>query len=287
MIAPSKEIYGVVGNPISQSLSPILQNAWIEQHGFNAVYERFEPTIEDFEKSVLNLFSGQLRGCNITSPFKNRAAQICNKKANDVAIMGAANTLRIDDCGVINAINTDGSGLVLDFDKRVDGWREFGQTINIIGAGGAAAGILPALIETHVKQINIIARKIEKATELIEKVKQFDAAAKVEFNSKPWEYLGNIGSDADIIINATTIGLKGNGTLELDLSKTPDHAIVYDMVYSPQKTALLKSADAQKRKAIGGLGMLVGQAVFAFEYWFGVAPDFSYGLDLLEEQLKC
>lgn len=287
MISQSTEIYGVFGNPISQSLSPILQSYWIKQHGFNASYQRFEPKLDEFEKDIMALFKGQLRGCNITSPFKNEAALISHIKSKDVAIMGAANTLQFVDGDRIKAKNTDGPGLVLDLDKRVDGWRDFGKTINIIGAGGAAAGILPALIETPVQKINIIARNKEKALELIKKINQIEGAEKIEFSSLPWQYLDNIGSDADLIINATTIGLKGNGALELDLSNTPDHAIIYDMVYSPQRTKLIECAENQKRKAVSGLGMLVGQAVFAFETWFGVAPDFSHGLNLLGDHLKC
>lgn len=157
------DIYGVFGNPISQSLSPVLQNAWIKQHGFNAEYRRFEPKIDEFEQDIEALFKDQLKGCNITAPFKNRAAQICVIKSDDVAIMGAANTIKLMDNGDLNAKNTDGMGLVLDLDNRANGWRQYCNTINIIGAGGAAAGVLPALLKTQVKTINIIARNHEKA----------------------------------------------------------------------------------------------------------------------------
>lgn len=283
----SKEIYGVFGNPISQSLSPILQNEWIMQHGINAEYQRFEPKIDEFEKDILAHFKNQLMGCNITAPFKNEAALIGDIKSEDVALMGAANTIKKMTNGKLSAKNTDGMGLVFDLDNRANGWREYCKTINIIGAGGAAAGALPALLKTEAENINIIARNPQKALALIEKIELFDGAKAKNFQVLSWDTLINKKLDADVIINATTIGLKGDGALEIDLSNTPNHTLVYDMIYSPSKTHFLNSSENQKRKTLNGLGMLVGQAVFAFEFWFGLKPDFKFGLKHLEEYLKC
>ncbi len=287
MTKPSTQIYGVFGNPISQSLSPILQNEWIKQFGIDAEYKRFEPELYEFKQDIEARFKNNLMGCNITSPFKNEAAQICDICSEDVARMGAANTLKKENDGKISAQNTDGSGLVLDLDMRANGWRDYCDTINIIGAGGAAAGVLPALLKTKVKNINIVARNKEKAITLLNKIESFESANSKTFKVLNWESLFDKSLQADIIINATTIGLKGEGALEIALDNTPAHALVYDMIYSPYKTKLLETSQNQNRNILNGLGMLVGQAAFAFNYWFGEMPDFAFGIKHLEEYLNC
>jgi shikimate dehydrogenase len=279
-IKASTELYGIFGNPARHSKSPILQNSWIEQCGFNAAYLAFEPKIEDFNKSFEGLCYAGLKGCNITAPFKEIAAKICEKVTPDIRIMGAVNTIKIGE--QINGFNTDGHGLILDLDIRAKHWRENNSKIAIIGTGGAAKGVVDAFLQNGIKQINFIGRSQNKLDEIINSSNLLPNAKNIEFIGHAFSNVENAIDDCGLIINATTIGLKDNGELFFDLSKSLKDSIVYDMVYFPKTTKFIKSAIEQNRFALNGIGMLVGQGALAFEKWFSIRPDFEFGLKSIQ-----
>ena len=281
-IKASTEIYGVIGNPVRHSLSPILHNAWIEECGFDAAYLAFEPKPEDFPLSLKGLAASGIKGLNITAPFKHEAARLATQKTQDVAIMAAANTLKIIG-EEIHATNTDGNGLVLHLDEKFKIWRTQTNIVTILGVGGAASGILDALLKTGIKEIRFVGRQIDKCENILALATQLENTANVDIHYFLWEEIQHAIEDADLIINATTIGLKGNGSLVMDFTKTAKNALVYDMVYYPNETDFLKTAKLQNRNCLNGLGMLVGQAAFAFENWFGTRPNFAHGLKRLME----
>ena len=275
-ITASTQLYGIFGNPARHSKSPILHNGWFDDCGIDATYIAFEPLIEEFEIAFSGLVAAGLKGCNITAPFKEAAAKISNFKTHDIEIMGAANTIKIDN-SKSHAFNTDGYGLILDLDKRAQNWRENHEKIAIIGAGGAAKGVIDAFIKNGTKQFNIIARNQEKLDEIINCSKILENI-NCHFNGILWDEIENGVEDCGLIINATTIGLNNIGELKFDLSKSKSQAIIYDMVYHPSETSFRKMAQDQNRQNLNGIGMLVGQAVLAFEKWFDIRPDFEIGL---------
>ncbi len=275
-ITASTQLYGIFGNPARHSKSPILHNGWFDDCGFDATYIAFEPLIEEFEIAFSGLVAAGLKGCNITAPFKEAAAKISNFKTHDIEIMGAANTIKIDN-SKSHAFNTDGYGLILDLDKRAQNWRENHEKIAIIGAGGAAKGVIDAFIKNGTKQFNIIARNQEKLDEIINCSKILENI-NCHFNGILWDEIDNCVENCGLIINATTIGLNNVGELKFDLSKSKSQAIIYDMVYHPSETSFRKMAQDQNRQSLNGIGMLVGQAVLAFEKWFDIRPDFEIGL---------
>lgn len=281
-IKASTEIYGLIGNPARHSLSPILHNAWIEECGFDAAYLVFEPKTEDFPLSLKGLAASGIKGLNITAPFKHEAARLSTHKTQDVAIMGAANTLKFIG-HEIHAANTDGNGLILHLDEKSHNWRLHTNIVTILGVGGAACGILEALLKAGIKEIRFVGRQIDKCENILALAKQLENSANVDIHYYLWEEIDHAINDADLIINATTIGLKGNGSLYMDFARASKNALVYDMVYYPVETDFLKAAKLQKLNCLNGLGMLVGQAALAFETWFGTRPNFAHGLKRLME----
>lgn len=275
-ITASTQLYGIFGNPARHSKSPILHNGWFDDCGFDAAYLAFEPAIENLESAFCGLVAADLKGCNITAPFKERAAKLSDFKTQDIEIMGAANTISIKN-GKSYAFNTDGYGLILDLDRRAQNWRQNNGKIAIIGAGGAAKGVIDAFLKNGTKEINIIARNQEKLDEIINCSKKLENE-NCQFNGILWDEIENGIEDCGLIINATTIGLNNEGELKFDLSKSKPNSIIYDMVYHPSETTFRKMAQDQNRQSLNGIGMLVGQAVLAFEKWFDIRPDFDIGL---------
>ncbi len=257
-----------------------MQNSWIIDEGLDAIYCAFEP--ENFELCLNGLIEAKINGLNITAPFKEKAAKACGFSSKDVEIMGAANTIIIDN-NCAKAFNTDGEGLILDLDNRAKNWRVNNEIVTIFGAGGAAKGIICALINANVKQINIIARDNIKANELIDCAKKLDNSDDVIFKYYAWNDKEIACKDAGLIINATSIGLYGNGNLELDFSKITNKSIIYDMVYYPNETYFIKSAINNGNQTLNGIGMLVGQGALAFQKWFGIMPNYEKGLKRIIE----
>lgn len=279
-IDASTEIYGVLGNPIRHSLSPILQNGWIEESGYNAVYLAFEPKPEVFTSALAGLAHAQIKGLNVTAPFKSEAAKMAIKKTIEVEQIGAANTLKLCENGY-EAANTDGKGLVLDLDNRAAHWRENAEIVTILGVGGAAKGILAALLSAGVKEIRLVGRDGFKSAETARIAKALPNSENTIIQRYSWEEMAIAVVDAGLLINATPIGLDSGNSLNWNLEYTRQNAIIYDMTYAQKESEFLKLAKAQNRLALNGLGMLVGQGAFAFEIWFGHLPDFKQGLHRL------
>jgi shikimate dehydrogenase len=283
-IKASTEIYGIFGYPAKHSLSPVLQNGWMNDFGINAVYVGFEVKAEDFPQALSGLQKAGLKGGNITAPLKEEIAKLVAYPSHEVKTIGAANTIRAKN-NDFEAINTDGIGLAVDLDYNFKGWREATRIITIIGAGGAARGVISALLSDDVREIRFVGRTVSKCEELANIGRILAGSRNITFNVYGWDEMVPALKGASLVINATTLGLKGVGSLDIDLSPTNKDAIIYDMVYMPTPTAFTIAANTQKRRALNGLGMLVGQGVMAFEYWFGSRPDFIRGLERLKAQI--
>lgn len=280
-ISASTEIYGVFGYPAKHSLSPLLHNAWIDDFGFNAVYLGFEVKPDDFEGALSGLQKIGLKGANITAPLKENIAKLAQYPSLEVSEIGAANTIRAKG-NSFEAFNTDGGGLVMDLDYNSKNWRETTKIITIIGTGGAARGAINALLIDGITEIRIVGRCIDKANKIAELGKRLCTNNTIDFTPFSWENISDALNGAGLVINATTLGLNGNGKLEPDFSPTNSDAIIYDMVYMPTPTEFTNMAKSQNRHALNGMGMLVGQGAIAFEYWFCQKPSFSLGLERLK-----
>ena len=277
-ITGSTELYAVLGHPVRHSMSPVLQNAWIQEHGLNALYVALPVEPDYFETALHGLAASEVCGLNITTPFKERAAAAALRQSDRVKLVGAANCLRLDRAGRgYDANNTDGEGLVADLDARATDWRSLDGHIVVLGAGGAARSILAALSAHSHKHIHVINRDQERAQQIANHLNPH------QIQIGNWQDLPHHLSEAGLVINATSQGLNNQSPFSPDFSPTLPDAIIYDTIYSPRMTAYLEAAKASKRRHFDGLGMLAGQGALAFQYWFGILPDMDAGLKTLEK----
>jgi len=280
-ITGSTELYAVLGNPVRHSLSPVLQNAWIQTHGFNALYVALPVELADFEVALQGLAASDVCGLNITTPFKERAAALAGHQSDQVRLIGAANCLCLDRSGRhYVAHTTDGDGLVADLDVRASDWRTLDGPIVILGAGWAARSILAALVAHSQKPIHIINRDQDRAQQIAKLLNP----EQIQVGS--WQDISQHLAGASLVINATSQGLNHQSPFAPDFSPTHRDAIIYDTIYAPRMTAYLESAKAYRRRHFNGLGMLAGQGALAFQHWFGVFPDIQSGLMTLEQALS-
>jgi shikimate dehydrogenase len=258
--------YAVIGDPVSHSLSPLMHTGWIADHGLDATYEAFLLRSDDPVTAIRGLT--QFAGMNVTVPHKEAAA-----KAADGYEGAVANVLRREDDGSLSAYNTDGAGFIDALDESAPDWRARTKTALLIGAGGAARAIAGAL--SGDLNLIIVNRSIPRGEELAEQLPHAGFAT--------WEALPAC-FDADLIINATTIGMSG-GDYRWPADCLLKGTIVVDIVYRPLETGLLRAARERGLKTIDGLGMLIHQGARSFEIWHGVKPDTAKARARLEAAL--
>ena len=256
----------VIGHPIAHSKSPLIHNFWLTQLGLVGDYRASDVKPQDRFWNIHKLaryFAERAadtdwRGCNITIPHKIAALDFVSDPGDVRNSIGAINTVFRNDAGAFVATNTDAGG----FYGPISDIPIAGETAVVIGAGGAARAVLFALAQADIGEVVLVARNALKAAGLLA---HFGLKGKV------------IGldarlPDAALLVNASPLGMVGQEALEIDLSPLPEHTIVYDLVYAPIETALLKAARMRDLETVDGLEMLVGQAAIAFELFFGVAP---------------
>jgi shikimate dehydrogenase len=277
-VTASTPLYALLGNPANQSLSPVLQNGWIAEHGFDGVYVALAPALDQFETALEGLFQAGLQGANVTSPFKERAAAKSIDLSPRAHASQSVNCLTRTDLG-FKGDSTDGAGLLADLDIRASGWREQQGHIVLLGAGGAARALLTAFYNEGFRHIDSVNRTLSRAKDMMAPL------TGEQMRAFQWDDMDKSLAGASLVINATSAGLKGVNPFAPDLSMTRADALIYDTIYAPRQTAFLAGAVAQKRRALDGLGLLVGQGALAFENWFGTRPDLLAGLKRLEAAL--
>ena len=257
--------YAVIGNPISQSKSPILHTAFARQFGHDLQYEKLMATHENFVETVRRFIGEGGKGMNVTAPFKLAALEFADTLSDRARAAQAINTLKFGTEGV-HGDNTDGVGLVSDIRDRLGVDLE-NRRILIIGAGGAARGILQPLLEAGPAHLLLVNRTERKAHELA----QACGAAGGIVAAGP---LSAIEEGAfDIIINATSASLS-DVHLPLERGVFAPDALAYDLVYGRGDTAFMSDARRLDAARVSdGLGMLVGQAAESYRLWFGCRPD--------------
>ena len=269
-------IYGIIGNPLAHSLSPLMHNAAFKALDVNAVYKLFP--LEDLEE--LKLFMEDLKeennpiyGLNVTVPYKEAIMPYVDTVDPFAKKVGAVNTLAITNERKIIGLNTDGPGFLshlqeLKFDPE-------GKRIAILGAGGTTRAILTVLCMIHPRpeSIKLYNRTPEKAVKLVEELGTRMDASLIEVVNNTEDLNIEI---ADILINSTSIGLKGEKAILIDPQSIHADILVYDVIYNPQETELLKVAKSRGARISNGLGMLYYQGVLAFTHWAGMDIDEKY-----------
>jgi len=254
----------VAGFPIHHSLSPHIHQFWLDTHKIKGSYEAIEVTPDDFPAFITSLKQRGFIGGNVTLPHKEQAYLLAQYHDDSARAIGAANSLWFEK-DKLWASNSDAYGFARNLDDCAPHWRN-GQTALVLGAGGAARAIIFALMSQGFNTIMLANRTRERGEQL---AAHFGTAIKV----LDWHKINEHVDASDLIINTTSIGLSANDTaLELDFSHAAKTTIVTDIVYTPLETSFLKAAKHHDLPTVDGLGMLLHQAVFGFEHWFGVKP---------------
>ena len=257
---------GVIGHPIAHSRSPLLHKHWLRTYGLAGDYVPLHVSEHDLETVLRALPLMGFVGVNITIPHKVAVMDIGDHISDRAILIGAANTLIFRADGKIHADNTDGYGFIANLKQNAPGWQASAGPAAVLGAGGAARAVITSLIEMGTTEILLSNRTRPKAD-----------ALKSEFGSKvhviDWVQAGNMLEDATTVVNTTSLGMTGQPEFRVPLDGLRPGTVVTDLVYTPLRTRLLTEAQAAGCITVDGLGMLLHQAVPAFERWFGVRPE--------------
>jgi shikimate dehydrogenase len=263
-ITGKTRVAGVVGHPVSHTLSPSLHNAWIAAAGLDAVYVPLRVFPEAFPAFINGLRGGSVAGLNVTVPFKTVALTLADEVTPRARLAQAANVLVFGPEGTVFADNTDGLGLLAAFAVQAPGFDPAARPVAILGAGGAARGAAAAFLTAGATDVRIINRTPARAEEIAR-----DLGAGVTAHG--FEAAGRAFEGVGAVINATSAGLAG-ADLDVPLGATPPDAVVMDMMYKPLRTPFLAQAQALGRPTVDGLEMLIGQAIPAYHAFFGQPP---------------
>ena len=254
----------VIGWPVAHSRSPMIHNYWIGKHGIAGEYRREAVKAEDFVAFASSLAERGYAGANVTIPHKEAAMTVAEPDDRATAV-GAANTLWLDG-GTLRATNTDVEGFLDNLDASAPGWDEDLETAIVLGAGGAARAIVFGLIQRGVKKIHLANRTLARAEALRERFGEV-------VNPVAWEEVGGLLASAQLLVNTTSLGMHGQPPLQIKVENLPASAVVAEIVYVPLETLLLAAAGQRGLRTADGLGMLLYQAVRAFQLFFGVRPE--------------
>jgi shikimate dehydrogenase len=253
----------VMGHPVAHSRSPMLHGYWLRTLGIDGSYEFADVGPEDFQTFFRGLKANGFVGGNITRPHKEQAFALVDHREPAADAIGAVNTVWYEGDALVGG-NTDWLGIVLSLDAIHPGWDASPGKVVVLGAGGSARASVYAFLQRKFS-VAIVNRTFERAQKL---ASEFGSHA----SAHALDALPRLLADADVLINNTSLGQAGNPPHFVDLKALKRLAIVYDVVYVPLETELLKKAKAAGHRVVDGLSMLLYQAVPGFTHWFGVAP---------------
>lgn len=252
----------VLGHPIGHSLSPMIHNYWIGKYGLAALYEAIDVPQLALQDTVSRLADLGYAGFNVTLPHKETMLDLCHAVDDVAQAIGAVNTVRILD-GKLHGTNTDAFGFIANLREQQPQWNPAQGSALVLGAGGAARAVLYGLLDAGVPEIMLCNRTLQRAHDL---TVAFPGTRVIG-----WEEKEKTAQRASLIVNTTSLGMKGQDPLHINLMGA--QGIVYDIVYRPLITPLLAEARRHALPVVTGLGMLLHQARPAFASWFGTMPD--------------
>jgi shikimate dehydrogenase len=263
----------LIGWPAAHSRSPLIHHSWLRTLGIEGGYTIESVPPEDVAEFITHLSHHGFVGANVTIPHKERALVLSIPDERAKAV-GAANTLWYDG-DTLRSTNTDIEGFLNNLDASAPEWDSIEDAL-VLGAGGSSRAVVFGLIERGIKRVHLANRTAGRAQALAD---QFGP------NVIPvtWDAIDDVLPRAGLLVNTTSLGMKGQPALEIELGKLPPRAVVADLVYVPLQTPLLAAARARGLKTADGLGMLLHQAVRGFELWFGQRPGVTPELRALVE----
>lgn len=257
---------GVIGSPIAHSKSPRLHRHWLNVYGIRGHYIPMDIAAKDLEQVIRTLPCMGFVGVNVTIPYKEKVLGLADLVTDRATLIGAANTLIFRKDGKIHADNTDGYGFMENLRQGAPDWDPRAGAAVVLGAGGAARAVVSALAEAGAPEILLSNRTRVRAEKLRE-----DFGHRVRVID--WVQAGNVIEGANLLVNTTSLGMVGKPELRVPLDGLAPGMVVTDLVYTPLKTGLLQAAERAGCIVVDGLGMLLHQAVPAFERFFGPRPE--------------
>jgi shikimate dehydrogenase len=259
-------IAGIFGWPVDHSRSPRLHGYWLKEFGIDGAYIPFATHPSKLEQGIRALPALGFRGGNITLPHKERALGMVDAVTPLAKRIGAINMLIVRDDGTILGDNSDGFGFIANLAQFQPAWRGAAGPAVLLGAGGAARAIVVSLLDAGVPEIRLVNRTTRRAEDIA-------GAVGGPIKVLPWGARADALKGAALLVNSTNLGMAGQAPLPLDLGNLPTEAVVYDIVYVPLQTELLKAAQARGNRTVDGIGMLLHQGRPGFKVWFGEDPQ--------------
>lgn len=271
-----KKNFGIIGNPIKHSLSPLLHNYWFDKYKLDATYTIIETEEKELKNIIQKIRDQKLTGINVTLPFKQKIINQVDKIINDAELTGSVNTILLENEKIIGE-NTDVFGLQAAYLKEIE--NSSVKEALVIGAGGVSPSVILSLQKSGVKRITVTNRTKEKCIFLKNRFPYI--------NISPWENLEKEVKNFDIIINATSLGLKNAPDFNINFSYTKKNLIYIDTIYNPLETKTYKYLREEGKKVFNGLDMFIYQGQKSFYLWNKINPEIDEGvIDLLNSKLK-
>ena len=273
----------VVANPIKHSISPFIHNSAFEATNTNGVYLAWEVDAAELAETVANIRRYQMYGINLSMPYKEQVIPYLDQLSEEACLIGAVNTV-VNREGTLIGYNTDGKG----FFKSLPSFKISKKRLVLLGAGGAAKAILAQAILDGVSQISVFVRSssIEKTRPYLEKIKNATGFRVDLFALEDVQDLQDSITQADLLVNATSVGMDGSSQPIPTSIILPEKLLVADVIYQPFETPFLKWARNQGNQSINGLGMLLYQAAEAFELWTGKEMPTDQIWELLKQKYQ-
>jgi len=281
-ISGSAKLAGVIGDPVSHSLSPRLHAHWLEMYGLDGAYVPLHVPRYAFARALDGLRAAGFAGVNVTVPHKEAAFAVAHRLDASARATGAVNLLVFDGAH-IEGRNTDAAGLAESLAESLGAHALRGRPVAVLGAGGAARAAVLALDGLGASEIRVVARSAARADIL---VRAPGSSTTAKLKGVAWADWPAAAADIVLLLNATSAGMRGKSPLEVSLDPLPSNAVVCDIVYNPLETELLAKARIRGHMVVDGLGMLMHQAISSFEAFYGVKPQVTAALRRhLEEAL--
>ena len=263
--------FGIIGKPLSHSLSPILHNYWFNKYKILANYSLIEVELSEIEGVIKKIRNSELQGINVTVPYKQSVIPFLDLLLDDAKATLSVNTISLNEEGKVVGNNTDVYGIENGFINKLNKQNLSNSTVFILGAGGVVPSVIFALSNKGVKKI-FISNRTYKKVEDIKKRYPFIEIIK-------WENIEEEIEKMDIIINATSLGLKNESNFKQEFKNTKPNLVYYDIVYNPEETTMIKKLKKRGIKTFNGLEMFICQGQKSFSLWNKLNPE-------LDEELK-
>jgi shikimate dehydrogenase len=262
-------VVSIIGDPIRHSLSPLMQNAAFAASGLDYIYVPFAVTPQNLERAVHGMKALGVFGCNVTIPHKTAIIPFLDRLDATAEASGAVNTVLFSETGLIG-YNTDGDGLIDSLANDL-GFSPGAEQILVIGAGGATRGAVAALCRSGAMKITLCNRSVQNARSVMLDMKARFPGTTIDVTGQ-YQVTAATAAATSLLLNTTSLGMNGERIDCLNIADLPEHAKVYDMVYSNSGTPLVTEASQAGLRVANGLGMLVAQGELAFEIWTGQKP---------------